>query len=1067
MSKSSVWFKRWAAVALCLAAPVWAQLTRGFISGTVQDASSAVMDGVQVVITNKDTNARRQTVTNNVGVYRFVAVEPGTYTVEFLKQGFETRKVEGIQVGTTQEVVLNQTLPVAASATAVEVQESPPGVELAKATATIDRTLEQVLVARLPTTAVSRDVTRLSLLAPTVSRATGSNEFSANGQRARNNNFTIDGVDNNDASVTLPSTRIIPETVSEFHIQTSPYSAEFGRSSGAQVSVITRSGTNALHGEVFDYLSGNWLEPLTLQNKRAGLSDRPRFNQNQAGGNFGGPIAKDRTFFFALIESNRRREAPSADNASTINIPTAQGFAALSRVPLGPNQTAQSRQAVLDALGFLPQVYPLIPRYDNLTSVNINGVPVQVGSARIPLANPFDYWYGVSRIDHRLTSRDTLTYRGIFDRENDPDVTSNLGFGSRFTAAQTFFSQNHALSETHIFGPRFINEFRFSYTRSNLAFPENDPLTPTTTITGAFTIGGASNYPQGRIQNTFQYQDVATYLRGKHSLKFGADFRRIRLFDINGFNTKGTWIFDSLADFLNNNASQLTRALRTATSDSRQNLMYFFFQDDFKVTRNLTLNLGLRYEYTSIPLGFFGATQPEVLATGVPGPVRPDKNNWAPRFGFAYSPSSKEGWLGRLLGDGQTVIRGGFGVSYDVLFFNLASNAATNYPRTIVDNQFQLANVFPQLPPPQTTAPVFTPLAGFVNFLQDSQNPTTHFYSFSIQRQFSKDYIFEIGYTGSRSYHQIAQGQLNPGILTPQQAQTVIATRSTASIPSVQARRVHPEWGSRTTFPTSANANYNALFLRFDKRLSHGLTVGANYTWSALHSDNDESLAVTNLADSSPPVPQDYRNVRPEWAPSAFDRPHRLVFFYSYQTPWFSSGAANSAVLRQVFKGWEVSGFSEWQSGQPFTIRTGVDSLGNGRPDSARPNYNPSGILLKDPVEDNMRTFVSPINGTGLFITPLTAGGLPLAYSMPYGGNLGRNTFRGPGFTNWNFSLAKTFSVTERWKFRLRSDFINLWNHRNFGPPENRMVSPAFGQNTRDQVGNPNRSILLSANVSF
>lgn len=1055
-----------AALFLCFSS--YAQLTRGFISGTVQDVSGAVVEGVRITANNTDTGIKRETVTNSAGVYRFVAVEPGPYELEFSKTGFETRKVGGLQVGTTQELVLNQTLGVSTVTTSVEVLESPPGVELAKSTPTNDRKLDQQLVESIPTTGLTRDITRLALLAPMAVRATGSTEISVNGQRARNNNFTIDGVDNNDVSITNFSARVIAEQVSEFQIQTAPYSAEFGRSSGGQISVITKSGTNQFHGEVWDYYAANWMEPLSLPQKRSGVTDRPRYNQNQAGGDIGGRIIRDKTFFFGLIEANRRREAPNADNATNINIPTPQGFAALSSVPLGPDQSPQSRQAVLGALSFLPDIHRLIgDNYSNRTNVNINGVQIPVGSARIPLANPRNYWTNVARIDHQLTSKDSLSYRNQFDKQERSDVNSNLGFGQRFSASTKLLAQSHALSHTRAFSPSLINEFRFSYGRRNLAFPENDPITPTVIITGGFTVGGSSNFPQGRIQNTFQYQDVATHLAGRHSLKMGGDYRRVRLLDINGFDTKGTWRFDSLAEFINNRATQLTQAVTTATSDSRQNLAYFFFQDDFKATRDLTLNLGLRYEFTSYPFGLFGATLPEVRAVGVPGPARPDKNNWAPRFGLAYSPSSKEGWSHKLFGNGQTVFRGGYGVGYDVVFFNLLSNSATNYPRVTTDNRFAVMNLFPTLLPPTTSSPVFNPLAQYINSLEDTQNPTTHFYSFSIQREFSKNYIFELGYSGNRSYHQIGQGQLNPGILTPEQAQTVIATRSATGIPALQQRRLHPEWGSRVTFESNANSNYNAMFLRFDKKMSHGLLLGANYTWSALLSDNDESLGVTDLADVSPQVPQDFRNKRPDWSRSAFDRPHRFVVHYSYQTPWFSSGFGNSAVLRQIFKGWQVSGSSEWQSGQPFTIRTGVDSLGNGSTAAARPNYNPDGIFLPDPVDGNLRTFTSPVNGTGRFVVPLAANGMPLANSMPFGGNLAKNSYRGPSFTQWNMSLSKIFSITERWKLHFRNDFINMFNHRNFGPPENRMVSPAFGQNTRDQVATFGRSMLASVKITF
>ena len=1051
---------------LSIALSLPAQLTRGFISGTVQDTTGAVIPETRVVITNLATGIRSETQTNSVGVYRFVGVEPGTYSIEFSKSGFATARVESVQVGTAQEVVLNQTLSVAAAVEAVQVIETPVGVELSKASATIERKLDGRFVESVPLTAFFRDVNALAYMAPTATRAPGSTGISVSGQRARNNNFMIDGVDNNDLSVTIANARIIPEAVAEYQVQTTSYSAEYGRNSGAQISVITRSGTNELHGSAWNYYRANWMEPVSLLNKRANILQTPRFVQNQAGGSLGGPIVRNRAFFFGLVETNRRREAADARNASPIVIPTPKGFADLRNVPLGPDQTPQSRQAMLDAISFLPEVHPLIPRYDDVRTVRVNGVPIEVGTARIPLANPADFWYVQSRVDYALSSRDNLSYRNHFDKRYQPDVVSNLGFGTRFSGAQTILSQNHALSHTRTFSPRFVNEFRAAYTRRNLDFPERDSR-PTVGITGFFTIGGLSNFPQGRIQNTFQWQNVSTFLLGRHSLKAGVDIRRNRLYNRASFDSKGTWTFNSLEDFMNNRAFSLVQAVNEATFDARQTNQYYFFQDDIRLTRDLTINLGIRYEYSGVPFGFFGAANDEIAAVGVPRPVVPDKNNWAPRFGFAYSPSGmSDGFWKRLLGDGQTVFRGGFGVAYDVLFYNILTVNASNYPRVVVARTDPPAthNLFPTLAPKQATVPPLNPLATFVNSPTDTQNPTTHFWSFSIQRQFLRNYIVEVGYTGNRSYHQIRQGQTNPGILTPQQAETVRNTRNAAAIPSLQARRLNPAWGSRVSIEATAKGEYHGMFVRFDRKLAHGLLIGGNYTFSANFSDNDESLAVADIVGSSPPVPQDYFNYRNEWSRSVFDRPHRLAVYYSYEIPWFSNGPLNHVLMRHVFSGWQVSGTTDFQSGQPFTVRTGVDTGGTGDARPHRPMYNPGGAFTKDPVTGNLRTFTTPIDGTGIFITPLTAGGAPLANSWVGGGNLGRNTFRGPGFSSWSASLMKTFSITERWKIQIRSDWINMWNHRNFGNPVATMNSPAFGTNTTDPGG---RTMLLSAKIRF
>jgi hypothetical protein len=227
-------------------------------------------------------------------------------------------------------------------------------------------------------------------------------------------------------------------------------------------------------------------------------------------------------------------------------------------------------------------------------------------------------------------------------------------------------------------------------------------------------------------------------------------------------------------------------------------------------------------------------------------------------------------------------------------------------------------------------------------------------------------------------------------------------------------------------------------------------------------SDNDESLGVTDITNSSPQVPQDYFNYRNEWGLSVFDRPHRAVVYYNWDIP--GANAVSNAALKRIIGGWGVTGSHEWQSGQPFTIRTGVDTGGTGTTAPHRPNYNPGGILIMDPVTGNLRTFTTPINGTGIVVTSLNPSGAPLANSLPGGGNLGRNTFRGPGHVQTNFSVFKDVAITERWRVRLKSDFINAFNQRNFGNPQAAMNAPNFGQNTTDPGG---RSILLSAHVRF
>jgi hypothetical protein len=400
-------------------------------------------------------------------------------------------------------------------------------------------------------------------------------------------------------------------------------------------------------------------------------------------------------------------------------------------------------------------------------------------------------------------------------------------------------------------------------------------------------------------------------------------------------------------------------------------------------------------------------------------------------------------------------------MGYDVLFYNILSVNASNYPRVVNSITTNPVDQFPTLAPKIATLPPFNPLNAFVNTPTDTQNPTVNFWSLSFQRQFKSNYIFEVGYTGNDSYHGVRQGQGNVPILTQAQASAVIASGNANSIPTVQARRVNPAWGSRTLIEATALGEYHAMFVRFDKKLSNGLLLGTNYTWSANFSDNDESLGVTDITNSSPQIPQNFFNYRNEWSRSVFDRPHRFVIHYSYEVPWRYQNFS-----KHILGGWQFSGFTEFQSGQPFTIRTGVDSAGIGSATPARPNFNASGVLTKDPVEGNLRTFSTPISGTGIVVAPLTSGGIPLANSMPGGGNLGRNTFRGPGFNQWNFTLMKTISISERIKLQLRNDLINLWNQNNFQNPVATMASPAFGTNSAALLTDA-RTMLVSAKIKF
>lgn len=1044
-----------------------AQLTRGAISGTVRDATGAVIADVAVKVTNVNTNQVRTATTNGEGFYRLAAVEPGIYTITIQKAGFAGVEARDITVQTSQEITFNADLKVAGASELVDISAQSEAISLNKTNPTIGLTATSRQAVELPLS-VGRNVNNLTLLSPNTFTAPGSTGMSANGQRARNNNFTIDGSDNNDISVTLSTIPIVPEAVAGFQVQTNPYNVEFGRNSGAQINVITKSGTNQFHGDAFEYYSGSALNALDNREKVNGLDRPARINRNQFGFDVGAPIIKDRTFIFGLMQGDRTRTGGTLGPA--IRIPTQAGFAALNSVPLRAGQSAASRQAALSSIGFLNNIYALSPVFSSIQNTSINGAQVQTGLTSIPISQPNNVWNFILRGDHRLREGDDLTLRYIYNKPDSTNVASNTQFGSLFAGAQNIIDQNAAISETHVFSGSLLNEFRVSYIRRNLQFPENDPTTPSTTIGNFFSIGGASNFPQGRIQNSYQYSDILSWQKGRNSMKFGADIRRIQLFNLAAFDTKGTFNFNNLQDYLNNSAVFFQQALQTSTFDARQTQQFYFAQDDLRVTPNLTLNLGLRYELSGVPFGFFGATDQQSLGALVPGPVKKDTNNFAPAFGFAYSPKVEGGLLGKLLGDGKTSFRGGYRISYDILFYNILTVNAANFPFVIVGRQDNAIDVFPNVIPANAVA--FNPKATFVNTPEHAATPYAEIYSFSIQREMYRDFVVEVGYTGSRGINGINQLQANPAILTADQAATVRSNVGklgsdgkpidpTLTIPSVQDRRIFPQFGSRTLIATEAQSSYNAGFLSVNKRMSHGLQFGLAYTYSKNISNNDESLGVGAITGGSPQVPQDFSNYSAEKGLSAFDRTHRFVVNYIYEIPWFKSSLAQAPVIKQVFTGWQFSGVTAFQSGQPFTILAGVDSNGNGSAGD-RPNFNPAGAFAEDPLTGNLRTFTtSKVNGR--FLVPLGSNGLPLAFGFG-NGNLGKDTLRAPSFWNSDLSLQKRVRILEGHNLILRADLFNAFNQDNYGIPVNSLNSASFGQNTNNWG---NRSMLLGLKYSF
>jgi len=1051
--RSNGWLRVTVVAAMLIAASevVAGQITRGSLGGTVRDSQGGVVPGATVTVTSADTNAERVLYTDAQGFFRAPALEPGLYHVKTELAGFATVERKSIVVRTASETSVDATLAPAGVGEAVTVKAEAANVGLNKTNGTLAHTLDARSVVELPLP--GRNINNLVLTAPNASSTTGVGTFAVNGNRSRSNNYMLDGSDNNDVSASVATSQIVPESVAEFQILRNTYSVEFGRNTGGQINVITKSGSNRFAGDAWDYFQSNGLNSLTNIEKAAGLKTPAKNVRHQMGADFGGPILRNQAFFYGLYQ--RESQAPGATPGPTVRMPTPAGWAALQNVALGAGQTPASRQAVLQRLSFLQDVHAQGVAFRNLSNVVVNGVPIETGQTNVSLVSPSRYHTFLGRGDYRLSQNDNLTVRySLNDRiDQNSRSISNCVFGDRFCGNEDLVDTNLAVSNAHIFSPRMLNESRFSLVRRNLNFAENDPHSPTAVISGLFTVGGTAIYPQARITDQYQFSDTVTWTLSRHTLKFGGDVRFTKSFNESAFDSKGTFTFNSLQDFVNNSAFQLRQALQTSSFDARQWQTFLFVQDDFRLTPDFTVNVGVRYELSDVPLGLFGATDPESLAVVVPAPTKKDTNNWAPRASFAWSPRTSN-WL---LGDGATSIRGGFGIGYDFVYYNLLNVTGSNYPRIVVADTFNVTNLYPSLAPASAT-PVFNPLAAYTNAAEDLQNPRQQFYSLTMQREVGS-YLFEVGYSGSRGYNGIAQIISNPAILTPEQAALVASTKSAAAIPGTQARRLHPAYGSRTLYgarvgpggnDVEARSDYNAVFFSGTKRFSHGLQFNGSYTYSRYYSNNDAALGEPGT-DGSSQRPQSMFNYEAEWARSQYDRPHRVTASYIWEVPGPKTG-----LLGYALGGWQLAGITQAQSGRPFTIFTGVDSNGDSNTGSDRPNIDPSGSFTWDAEH---RTF----KNSGYYVAPLGTNNLPLANALG-DGNAPRNTERGAGFWNTDLSLMKRFGAGGDRRLLVRIDAFNVFNQDSYGNPVNLMTSASFGQNTN----NWGRRILqLSGKISF
>jgi Carboxypeptidase regulatory-like domain/TonB-dependent Receptor Plug Domain len=914
---------------LCCSALTLAQATFGTIAGTVTDPSGAVVVGATVSAQRAEGGEPKVATTGSTGDYRIESLTPGTYRVKVTAANFSATELSNIAVNPSVTTPVTVKLSVGKATETVEVDASAQQVQTE--TGQIDAVIPSVQIRDLPI--VGGNPYSLAITLPGVSQPdqrdnfTNGSGFSVNGLRPRDNNFLIDGFDNNDYAITgqalQPSNQ---EAVASVTVLQNAYDAEYGRGGGSVSNLVFKSGSNAFHGSAWEQYSGAALSAVTPEQATSGLTSAPHAVDNVFGFTFGGPVIRNKLFFFAESQWTRNIGVPTPP-PGTLTIPTAAGIATLKS--LLPNNNVQ---ILLDSLG------GLVAPTKNPVPVPIADEPGCTGcSVEFATFTRSDSTRGLShewtaRVDYTPTASDNL-----FVRYTDtfssliPDLFANPTSLPPQDTQQGGPARNLGVMWAHTFSPRVLNEFRFSAQTIAFHFDATpatlaNPLAhfPGISFTDSFgggvtALGGfeQGTFPQGRQHQTYQFQDAVAIVKGAHSIKLGVDLDVILVQDQIPFNGDGLAVFapggactingvvsptpctdlaNYIDDFTGTGNSQTSKSFGNPRLSIPTSQQAYYFQDSWKVRPNFTLNYGVRYEYQP-PDAENGLAFPAInRATALTTPfetrvaVKPYRNAWGPRLGFSYAPRFWEG----LFGENKTVIRGGAGVFYDTFFTNISDNTASSVPNTLGGNLFggpvggrgiggaleTIAGIAPTASPTSTQEPV----------VDNLRNPRTYQWNLNVQRELPGKFIAQVAYVGTRGLGLFDNEQFNPRV--------------------GGGDRVNPTFGSMIVRANRGDSNYHGLQAEVTRNVGR-LSMRAAYTWS--RTIDNASEIFTNTGGSS--FWQDVHDPRSDRGPSAFNHTHVAAFTWVYALPGPSNG-----FLNQVFGGWVTTGSIVLQSGAPETL---------------------------------------------------------------------------------------------------------------------------------------------------
>lgn len=1065
------------AAGLLLTGNLLAQSADTAILGTVSDSTGAVIPGAQVTIEQAATGFNRAIESNAEGYYELRYLRPGEYSVSVSHEGFRTERRGNIQLQIGQQARLNVTMQVGDVAETVEVSSAAPLLQTENAV--LGEVVAQERIVNLPLN--GRNFLQLAILTPGITIKEESNaertRVVALGNRDIWMQVNVNGITavNNRS----PFVNFYPsvDAIQEFKVQTGNYSSEYGGQSGANVNVQLRSGTNELHGSIFEFLRNDNLDARGYF-RPAPLS-KDVLRRNQFGAIVSGAIVKNKTFFMGGYEGVR----DDKEQAATAIVPTAAqragDFSALSAAITDPTNGGQ------------PFPNKIIPQN------RLNPVSANLVSNWMPLPNTTgtQNYAGVTgdrvlidqfltRIDHSLSDSDQFTFHYIYSGRDFPAVALNPFFSSN---QRTFPNTSLGIQHVHTFSPTLLNEARFGFhlgnirrlnPRSNTDFrieqlgitnflqggPDGRPLRPdeqgfpTLNITGFLgmsELAASSNLDNSK---TFQWVDNVSMFRGNHALKFGADVR-LHLDEA----TTNNWPFGSMdftgeiaknavADFMLGYPKQVLTPEGVPLSDVKQWRSGFYFQDDWKATQRLTLNLGVRYDLYALPVERNGVTR--TLRFDVPGPLRlfpenpgtfeqpyiNEHNYIGPRFGLAYR-----------LGD-KTVIRGGYGIFRTAAQFDNMNILQLNPPAggsVTVLNEIVDANGNPKTPLATIQNPVpreifpASPLFNVVTVPPDRKRRNAYVQNanFTVQRQFSENDSLEAGWVYTKgtfvdtSLRNFNQPEPGPGPVDP--------------------RRPYPTFSTIRMMVSDGNTMFHSLQTRYEHRFTRGLSVTSAYTWGHMIDDQAETINRGGCGCQSA------RNRgRAERASSIEDVRHRVVTGYIWELPW---GSSFNGVSGAILKGWQFGGILTFASGQPFTVNQSGDSQNKGGQEASRPHNFGTSPTIDSP--DPSRWF-----DTGVFTRSTYQGGTNGVF-VPGSGGYGtapRNPVVGPGVNTWDLSLSKSFKMpVEGHQILFRTEFFNTFNTPQFNNPGGVLGTGSFGRVTSTRGTNANRQIQFALKYTF